>query len=58
MAYSFFNLGARGMCGQHDLRAALPPEKKPGTHCTGGWMVPRTVQEKCGKSASHWDSIL
>jgi len=25
------------MIGQHQALAALPPVKKPDTHCTGGW---------------------
>jgi hypothetical protein len=28
--------------GQHHAPAALPPEKRPGTHRTGGWVGPRT----------------
>ena len=36
--YSSFNLGARlGVNGQRHLPAALPPGKRSGTHCTGGW---------------------
>jgi hypothetical protein len=37
---SLFNLGARqGVGGQRHDPAALPPEKRPGTHCTGSWVA-------------------
>jgi hypothetical protein len=36
---------------------ALPPEKRPGTYCTGVWMGPRVRLDGCGKSRPHWDSI-
>ena len=26
-----------------EVQAALPPDKRPGTHCTGGWMGPGPV---------------
>ena len=26
------------------------PRKRPGTHCTGGWVAPRTGLDGCGKS--------
>jgi len=29
-----------GVGGQHHDPAALPPEKRPGTHFTGGWVGP------------------
>ena len=38
------------MGGQRHAPAALPPGKKPGTHCIGGWVGPRTGLEVCGKS--------
>jgi hypothetical protein len=28
--------------GQLHALAALPPGKRPGTHCIGGWVGPRT----------------
>jgi hypothetical protein len=37
--------------------AALPPGKRPGTHCIGGWVGPRTGLDKCGKSHTHRDSV-
>ena len=30
--------------------------KRPGTHCIGGWVGPRTGLEGCGKSRAHRDS--
>ena len=30
-----------GVGGQHHTLVALPPRKRPGTHCIGGWMGPR-----------------
>jgi hypothetical protein len=30
-----------GVGGQHNAPAALPPGKRPGTHCTGGCVGPR-----------------
>ena len=35
---------------QHHVPAALPPGKRPGTHCTGGWVGPRASLEGCRKS--------
>jgi hypothetical protein len=43
-----------------DLRhtpAALSPEKRYSSHCTGGWMDPRTGLEGCRISRYHSDSI-
>ena len=31
----------RGLSGQQHAPAALYPCKRPGTHCTGGWVGPR-----------------
>jgi hypothetical protein len=30
-----------GVARQHQAPVTLPPGRKPGTHCTGGWMGPR-----------------
>jgi len=38
--------------------AILYPQERPSTHCTGGWVGPRASLDRCGKSRSHWDSIL
>ena len=37
--------------------AALPTEKRPGTHCIGGWVGPRADLDGCGKCRRHRDSI-
>jgi hypothetical protein len=34
---------------QRQTPAALPPGKKPGTHCTGGWVELRAGLAGCGK---------
>jgi hypothetical protein len=31
--------------------------KRPGTHCTWGWVGPRAGLDRCGKSCLHQDSI-
>jgi len=36
--------------GQRHASAALYPRERPGTHCTGGWVVPRAGLDRCGKS--------
>jgi hypothetical protein len=46
-----------GVGGQRPAQAALPPEKKPGTPCTRGWVGSRAGMDECVKSRSHWDSI-
>jgi hypothetical protein len=33
-----FNFDADLVGGQHQAPAFIPPGKKPGTHCTGGWV--------------------
>jgi len=39
--------------GQRHAPAALYPRKRPGTHCTGGWVGPRAGLDRCGKSRPH-----
>jgi hypothetical protein len=39
-----------GVGGQRHAPAALPPGKRPGTHCIGGWVGPRAGLDDCGKS--------
>jgi hypothetical protein len=46
-----------GVGGQHHSLAALPLGKRPGTHCTGGWVGLRVSLDRCGKSRPHRDSI-
>jgi hypothetical protein len=45
------------MSGQQHAPAVLYPWERPGTHCTGGWVVLRAGLDRCGKSRPHWDSI-
>jgi hypothetical protein len=47
-----------GVGGQRHALAALPPGKRPGTHCIGSWVCPRAGLDGCGKSRPHRDSIL
>jgi len=35
---------------QRHAPAALYHRKRPGTHCTGGWVGPRAGLERCEKS--------
>ena len=50
-------LALDGVDGQlHDL-AALSPGKRPGTHCTGGWVGPKDGLDGCAKSHPHRDLI-
>jgi hypothetical protein len=42
--------------GQRQSLAALPPEKRPGTHRTGGWVGLRAGLNACRKSRSHRNS--
>ena len=44
-----------GVGGQLHAPAALPPGKRPGTHCIGGWVGPRAGLDECGKSRPHRD---
>jgi len=46
-----------GEAGQCHALATLPPGKRPGTHCIGGWVGPRTGLDGCRKSHPYWDSI-
>jgi hypothetical protein len=39
-----------GVGGQFHTPAALPPGKRPGTHCIGGWVGPMTCLDGCEKS--------
>ena len=46
-----------GVGGQRHAAAALLPGKRPGTHCIGSWVGPRTSLDGCGKSRPYRDSI-
>jgi hypothetical protein len=39
-----------GVGGQRHAPAALPPGKRPDTHCIGGLVGLRPRMDKCGKS--------
>jgi len=39
-----------GVGGQRQALAALPPGKRPGTHCVGGRVGPRASVDGCGNS--------
>jgi hypothetical protein len=43
--------------GERHASTALPPGKRSGTHCTGGWAGPRTGLYGCKKSGRHRISI-
>jgi hypothetical protein len=43
--------------GQSNVPAALPPGKRPGNHCVGGWVGSMAGVNGCGKSYPHRDSI-
>ena len=38
------------MRGQRHAPAVFYPRKRPGTHCTGGWVGPRAGLDRCVKS--------
>jgi hypothetical protein len=40
--YYFFNLGARSGWMVNATLLPLYPQDRPGTHCIGGWVGPRT----------------
>jgi hypothetical protein len=43
--------------GQIHDPAALPPGKRPGSHCIGGWVGPSAGLDGCGKHRPHRDWI-
>ena len=46
-----------GLGGQRHAPAALPPGKRHGTHCIGGWVGPRAGLKGYGKSRPHQVAI-
>ena len=46
-----------GVDGKRHTPTALPPEKRPGTHCIEGSVGPRSGLDGWGKSRPHRDSI-
>jgi hypothetical protein len=55
--FSFFNLGSRWGWVVNYTPIALPPEKRPGTYFTGGWVGLRSGLRGCGKFRRYRDSI-
>jgi hypothetical protein len=47
----------KGMGCQRQAPAALPPEKRPGTHCTWSSVGPKAGLGVCENSHPHRDSI-
>jgi len=45
-----------GVGGQRHAPVALPPGKRPGTHCIGGWVGPRAGLDGFGKYHLHRES--
>jgi len=43
--------------GERHVQAALPPGKRPGNHCIGGWVDPRDGVDGLGKSRTYRASI-
>jgi hypothetical protein len=50
--YTYIGIVAivRGVRGQRHVPAAVYPRESPDIHCTEGWVVPKAVLERCGKS--------
>jgi len=44
--------------GQRHSPVALPPGKRPGTHCIGGWARPSDSLDGFGKSPPYRHSLL
>jgi hypothetical protein len=42
-----------GVGGQRHVPSALPPGKRPNTHCTGGWVGLGAGLDRSGKSRPH-----
>jgi hypothetical protein len=50
IALPFLDHGEKGVRGQRHAPAALYSRERPGTHCTEGWVGPRSGLDRCGKS--------
>jgi hypothetical protein len=46
-----------GVGGQLHTLDALSLGRRPGTHCTGGWVGPMAGLDECRKCHTHWDLI-
>jgi len=47
--YPFLTATLEGVRGQRHAPAALYPQERPSTHCTGGWVDSKAGVYKCGK---------
>jgi hypothetical protein len=52
-ALIFLDLGTRRGWVVSTTPRPLYPRERPGTHCTGGWVGPRTGLDVCEKPRSH-----
>ena len=50
-------LALDGGSGQSHALATLPPRRRPGTRCTGGWVGCKTGLDGCRKSHTYWALI-
>jgi hypothetical protein len=57
IALLFPDLGARKGWVVNTMPRRLYPRERPGTHCTGGWVGPRTGLDGCEKSRPHRDFV-
>jgi hypothetical protein len=57
VALSILNLNTRRVWVVSTTPRPLYHRKKPGTHCTGGWVGPRTGLDVYEKPRPHWNSI-
>ena len=46
----FLTTALEGFEGSASRPGRSLPRERPGTHCTGGWVGPRTGLDRCGKS--------
>jgi len=57
IALLFHDRGTKRVSGQQHAPAAPYPRRKPGTHCTGGWVSPRACLDGRKISSRDRDSI-
>jgi hypothetical protein len=57
IAQLFLDLGSRRGLVVITTPRPLYPRGRPGTHCTGGWVGPRSGLDVCEKYCSYGDSI-
>ena len=56
--FSFLNLGSRWRSVVNVTPRPLYPRERPGSHCIGCWLGPRTGLDRCGESRPQRNSIL